>query len=324
MALDLKRVESFVLIVRSGSLTRAEALSGVSKATLSRQVTRLEEMLGAQLLVRTSRRVTPTEAGRAFFAHCEGLLDEVTGRLEAARTEIHEMTGGASGSLSLLSDIQFSTSFVCHVVRLFHAAYPDVRCRLDVAGQAHAPRIDEVDCYVCAEPPDLPNLVAKPLGQLNYGLYASPGYLGRHGVPQTPQDLPRHRAIVMSDSQSAAEVRLLSGTASHAYRPQAAFATNDYWVLKTFCIDGLGLALLPDFFARPEVDRGVLLPVLAPWRPEPRRIYCAFQRQRYSGRKLRAFIDLMARCVVDIDSYNFYVGTSLDPPARERGGRPPP
>ena len=174
MTIDLKLVESFVLIVRSGGLTQAESLSGVSKATLSRQATRLEELLGTQLLTRTSRRVAPTEAGRAFFAHCESLLDDVTGRLETARTEIQELTAGVSGTLSLLSDTQFSTSFVCHVVSRFLESHPDVCCKLDVANRANAPEIDKVDCYICAEPPDMPNLVGKLLGQLNYGLYASP------------------------------------------------------------------------------------------------------------------------------------------------------
>ncbi|SEJ27231.1 MULTISPECIES: LysR family transcriptional regulator [unclassified Variovorax] len=309
--IDLALVEAFVLVATSGSLTRAESLSGTSKATLSRQLVRLEELLGAQLLMRGSRRITLTEAGRAFFSRAEGLLDEVTGRLEAASTEIHELTTGVSGSLSLLSDTQFSTSFVCHVVKLFLESHPNVRCQLDVANGFHAARIADVDCYVCSEPPDAPNLVAKLLGRLNYGLYASPQYLARHGTPSLPQELARHQSIVMkAPSSGGAQVLLVSGAQSFAFRPEPAFETNDHWVMKTFCIDGLGIALLPAFFVKPEVAQGVLAPVLPAWQPEPRRIYCAYQRQRYMGQKLRAFVDLMARCVVDIDSYNYYVGSS--------------
>ncbi|MFS2099030.1 LysR family transcriptional regulator [Variovorax sp. Varisp85] len=315
--IDLALIEAFVLVVQSGSLTKAESLSGVSKATLSRQLTRLEELLGAQLLMRSSRSVTPTEAGRAFFARCEGLLDEVTGRLETACTEIQEITAGVSGSLSLLSDTQFSTSFVCHVVKLFLESHPNVRCHLDVASRLNAPQIGEVDCYVCSEPPDVPNLVAKLLGRLNYGLYASPQYLERQGMPQAPDELLRHRSIVMKEGSGPSQVLLVSGASdSYAFRPEPAFETNDHWVMKTFCIDGFGIALLPAFFARPEVAQGVLVPVLPQWQPEPRRIYCAFQRQRYMGQKLRAFVDLMARCVVDIDSYNYYVGSSAARPPR--------
>ncbi|MFH0128883.1 LysR family transcriptional regulator [Variovorax sp. VaC1] len=320
--IDLALVEAFVLVARSGSLTKAESLSGVSKATLSRQLTRLEKLLGAQLLMRSPRRITLTEAGRAFFARSEGLLDEVTGRLEAASTEIHELTTGVSGSLSLLSDTQFSTSFVCHVVKLFLESHPNVRCQLDVANGFHAPQVGDVDCYVCSEPPDAPNLVAKLLGKLNYGLYASPQYLARHGTPQAPDELSRHQSIVMKAPSGQSQVLLVSGASgSHAFRPEPAFETNDHWVMKTFCIDGLGIALLPAFFVRPEVEQGVLVPVLPQWQPEPRRIYCAYQRQRYMGQKLRDFVDLMARCVVDIDSYNYYVGSSAA--KRRRAGTRP-
>jgi DNA-binding transcriptional LysR family regulator len=320
--IDLALVEAFVLVARSGSLTQAESLSGTSKATLSRQLARLEELLGAQLLLRSPRRMALTEGGRAFLVRAEGLLDEVTGRLEAASTEVHELTTGVSGRLSLLSDTQFSTSFVCHVVKLFLESHPDVRCQLDVASGFHAPQIGDVDCYVCAEPPDAPNLVAKLLGRLNYGLYASPQYLARHGTPASPEDLARHQSIVMKEPSSGrAQVLLVSGASSFAFGPEPAFETNDHWVMKTFCIDGLGIALLPAFFVRPEVEQGVLVPVLPQWQPEPRRIYCAYQRQRYMGQKLRAFVDLMARCVVDIDSYNYYVGSSAG--KRRRAGTRP-
>ena len=304
--------------MRSGGLTQAEVLSGLSKATLSRQLARLEELMGAQLLIRTSRRVTPTEAGRAFFLHCESLIDEVNGRLETAHTEIQAMTTGVSGNLALLSDTQFSTSFVCHVVKLFLESHPDVRCQLDVANGVNAPPINEVDCYICAEPPDMPNLVAKLLGRLNYGLYASPRYLEKYGTPQTPGDLAQHKSITMKMERSAdaAPVILLSQSSSHVFRPVPSFTTNDYWVMKAFCTDGFGIALLPDFFTQPEVKQAVLIPVLPQWKPEARRIYCAFQRQRYMGRKVRAFVDLMARSVIDIDSYNYYVASTHSREAR--------
>lgn len=319
--IDLALVEAFVLVMKSGSLTKTESLSGVSKATLSRQLTRLEELLGAQLLLRSSRRIAPTEAGRAFFARCEGLLGEVSGRLETARTEVQELTGGVSGRLTLLSDTQFSTSFVCHVVRIFLESHPNVRCQLDVANGAQAPQIGEVDCYVGSAPPDLPDLVAKLLGRLAYGLYASPQYLARHGTPQTPEALAQHRMIAMREpSGPPSPLRLVSQQASgrHVVRTEPAFETNDHWVMKTFCIDGLGIAPLPVFFAGPEVAQGVLVPVLPQWPPEARRLYCAYQRQRYMGQKLRAFVDLMARCVADIGSYNHYVGSTaaVSPSAR--------
>ena len=308
--IDIKLVESFVLLMKCGSLTRAEGLSGISKATLSRQIARLEETLGAQLLHRSARRLAPTEAGRAFHARAEALLAEMSARLETAHTELQDMAGGVSGSLSILADTHFSTSFVCHVVRRFLERFPDVRCRLDVAGRDAAPSIDAVDCYVCAEPPDHPNLVGKLLGSLSYGLFASPHYLAAHGAPRSPEELLRHKMIVLDEARGAGACRLLhAGRPAVECRADSRVTANDYWVVKTFCIDGFGIAALPDFFSRPEVDAGVLRPVLPGWRPEATRIWCAYQKQRYMGRKLRAFIDLMGECFEHIDRVGPYVGS---------------
>lgn len=307
MSLDIRLIEAFVHIMRAGSLTRAESLTGSPKATLSRQLARLERELGTELLTRSTRRLTPTAAGRALHAHGEALLAEVSGRLASARTEIQELHSGAIGELSLLSDSQFSTTFVCHVVRLFLERHPNMQCRLDVAGQAQAPGANDVDCYICAEPPDLPDLVGKPLGRISHGLYASPDYLRRHGTPVTPADLAAHSAIVLHEAADAAEVLLHDDTGSQPWRPRPALSTNDHWVMKTFCLDGFGLALLPDFFAQPEVARNSLVSVLPAWKPEARRIYCAYRKQRYGARTLKAFVELMTHSLADIDSLNRYV-----------------
>ncbi len=208
-------------------------------------------MLGAQLLSRTPRKLVPTEAGRAFHAHCETLMAEVSGRLEAAHTEIQQLSAGTAGTLRLLSDPQFSTTFVCHVTRLFLEQHPNVHCQLDVVGKPHSPAVGEVDCYVCAELPDLPNLVGKQLGRLSYGLYASPAYLARQGTPDAPGQLAQHASIVSRDAPAGDAIRLHSKSGTALYLPRPNIVTNDYWILKTFCIDGFGIALMPDFFAQP-------------------------------------------------------------------------
>lgn len=153
MDMDLKLVEAFALIMRAGSLTKAEGQTGMSKATLSRLLKRLEDELGVQLLKRSSRKITPTEAGRAFHAHCESLLSDVSGRLEAARHEVQEMGSGEKGRLRILSDNHFTTTFVCHVARVFLEKHPNIRCELDAAGRedsAPAIRCQEVAGLHCS------------------------------------------------------------------------------------------------------------------------------------------------------------------------------
>lgn len=310
MQLDFRLVMAFSLVMRSGSLTKAEAVSGISKATLSRQLQVLEEALGATLFHRQARGMTPTEAGRAFHEHCEQILADVSGRLEEARVQLQELGSGIGGELSIKADSEFSTNFASHVAKLFLARHPDVKLNLDMSLLPGRASTDDVDCYVCAEPPDMPNLVGKLLGRISYGLYASPAYLKRRGVPVTPLDVARHDSIVLRPTNpDSGPVTLHSASGSQPYLPTAKVATNDHWIMKTFCIDGYGIALLPDFFVQPELACQLLVPVLPQWKPEHRRIYCAYQKQRYAGKKLRDLIALMADCIEDLNSCGGYVGS---------------
>ncbi len=314
MEMDLKLAEAFALIMRSGSLTRAESQTGMAKATLSRLLRKLEEDLGVQLVQRTSRRLAPTEAGRAFHAHCEAMLADVSGRWKVARDDVQEIAAGAKGRLRILSDNHFTTTFVCHITRLFLEQHPNITCELDAAGREDSPHIDDVDCYICAQPPDLPDLVAKRVGQLSYALYASPDYLRRNPAPMRPQELTAHTSITLRRPEFAGRTILHSNQTSHPFVSRFSISTNDYWVMKTFCVDGLGIALLPDFFANPEVKVGSLVKVLPEWKPELRRIYCAYLRQRYAAKKLQAFIELLSESMTDLDSLNTYVASAIARP----------
>ena len=309
MDVELKLLEAFASIMRAGSLTKAETQTGVAKATLSRSLQRLEEELGVQLLVRSARKIKPTEAGLTLHAHCESMLTDLSGRWEAARNEVQELTQGGKGLLKVLSDNHFTTTYVCHVIKLFMEAHPDTLCELDAAERADAPRLDDVDCYICAVAPDAPDVIAKLVGRLSFGLYASPKYIARFGMPKEPKDLTSHNSIVMRHSEFSERVILHSDAASHKHVSRIAVRTNDYWLMKTFCFDGAGVALLPDFFAEPEVKNGGLVRVLPAWKPEQRKIYCAYQRTRYSSKKLRDFVDLLTKSMEDIGHLNVYVGS---------------
>lgn len=313
--MEIKVVEAFALIMRVGSITRAQSETGIPKSTLSRLVRNLEEDLGVQLLVRSSRKLVPTEAGRVLYGHCETLLSQVRGRWEAARQEVQDIGSASKGRLCVLTDNHFATTFLCHVTRVFLSKYPDVLCELDAAGRADSPRMEDVDCYVCAEPPDLPDVIAKVVGRLTYGLFASPAYLLRHGHPYTPADLSRHTSIGLRKSEFGEATILYSDQTSHPYSCSSAIMTNDYWVMKTSCVDGLGIALLPDFFVQPELNEGSLAPVLPAWKPMRKRIFCAYHRHRFVTKKLQGFIDLLTDSMQEIDSVNMH--TAMVPSSRD-------
>jgi len=304
--MEIKLVEAFALIMRAGSMTRAETETGMPKSTLSRLLRNLEEDLGVQLLVRSSRKLVPTEAGRILHSHCESLLGDLRGRWDAARREIQEMSSETKGRLRILSDNHFATTLVCHVARMYLTKYPHILCELDAAGREDSPRMEDVDCYVCADAPDLPDVVVKMVGRLSYGLFASPKYLRKRGTLASPMDLSHHTSIALRKPEVAGIPMLYSDVASHPLSSNSSIVTNDYWVMKTSCVDGLGIALLPDFFVQPEIRIGTLVPVLGQWKPARRRVFCAYPRQRYEAKKLQGFMSLLTECTQEIDSLNIH------------------
>ncbi|WP_374589249.1 LysR family transcriptional regulator [Ideonella dechloratans] len=306
--IDIRLVEHFVLLMTHGSLTRAEAESGVPKATLSRQIARLEAELGMPLFVRTPRRMVPTEAAQTYLLHCRQVLAELGAGLDQARVAVQNLAEGLSGDLRVLTSNYFSTSFVCQVLKAFAERHPQVSCHLDLAGDGLQDLPEGVDCYVCTHLPRHPHLVAKRLGRLAYGLFASPRYLRQHGLPAQPDELKRHRSIWL-DSPGATPVwSLMSREGACEVPLTQPTTTNDPWVQKTFALDGFGIALLPDYFCRPELETGALLPVLPDWRPRPMPVYGVYPKQRAVGKKLAALLEVMTDCFARIDTLQVYAG----------------
>ncbi|WP_197034910.1 LysR family transcriptional regulator [Herbaspirillum sp. RV1423] len=312
MGIDLRLVESFVLVARCGTLSQAEEDSGISKATLSRQMTRLEDLLGQQLFIRTSRKATLTEAGRLLYERCSRLMRTMQTDLETVLIDVQNLSRGISGELHLMTTNYFSTTFVAPAVERYMSLYPKVRCHLRIVEDKPNPLFpDEADCFVCTTPPDHPNLIAKRIGSFHCRLYASPAYLKQHGAPQHPTDLSAnlsaHRTNVRRDELSDGKWRFYRERECAEVAPACTVVSNDYWVDKTFCIDGYGISYLPDFFTRVEVDAGVLVPVLPEWASATLPVYCVYQKQRHASEKLKAFINLMADNFSSTETFMMYV-----------------
>jgi DNA-binding transcriptional LysR family regulator len=307
---DLKLIEAFVLAMRHGSLSAAETHSGIPKATLSRLISRLEESLGVQLFQRSARRAVPTEAGRQFYVHSQRLLDSVNAEFEEAKAVVQNLADGNSGELSIVTVSCLSSSYVTHILSRYMELHPAVVCRLDIVCDPTPTRADNVDCYVSTAPPADPNLTTFLLGKLKCRLFASPAYVKKFGMPRAPSDLIHHKCLVLQRNLSDVTIRLTSYDQIVECEIPVGGSTNDYWIMKTMAIDGYGVAALPDFFARPEVEAGTLLPVLAEWEAPALPVYCAYPKRRLLGRKVSGLIDLMIESFEQIGVIHFYVADS--------------
>lgn len=304
---DLKLIEAFVFAMRYGSLSAAEAHSGVPKATLSRLIARLEESLGAELLLRSARGTVPTEAGRQFYERAQRMLDAVTAEYEAAAAEVQNLASDVCGELRIATPSYLSSSFVTYVASRYMQRHPNIVCRLTLVSDPVTEVSRDIDCYVASTPPVAQHMTSQLLGTLRLRLFASPGYLERHGAPSVPADLARHKALILKRHAPNVALQLSSDAGTESCVVPVASSTNDYWILKSMAIDGYGIAVLPEFFARPEVESGMLQPVLPSWEAPALPIYYTYHTQRQIGRKLSVLIDMMSDTFARIDELHLYV-----------------
>jgi len=304
---DLKLIEAFVLAMRYGSLSAAEAHSGIPKATLSRLIARLEESLGAELLLRSARGTVPTEAGRQFYERAQRLLDGVMAEYDAAAAEVQNLTSDVSGEIRIATPSYLSSSFVTYVVSRYMQLHPNIVCSLTLVGDPVTEVSRDIDCYVTSLPPVAPHVTSRQLGTLRQRLFASAGYLASHGTPDSAAALASHKALILKRHAPVVAMQLSCGDVSASCVVPVASSTNDYWILKSMAIDGYGIAVLPEFFARPEVESGMLQPVLPSWEAPALPIYYTYHTQRQIGRKLSVLIDMMSDTFARIDELHLYV-----------------
>lgn len=307
MLLDLKPIEGLVAALKTGNLSRAEALTGIAKPSLSRLIARAEQDLGVQLLHREARKMVPTEAGKVLLAHCEAMLSEMQSRTKDVASEIDNVARGFSGRLSVVADNQFCTAFVSAVITSFAKRFRQAKIELDVAVGSETPDLSRIDCYICTAPPDGPDVVAKLLGRISYGFVASREYLAEHGTPRAAEELVQHRLIALRGSGELAQLPIRSPNGRTTASPQRLAITNNYWVMKNLCIDGLGIALLPEFFVRPEIEGGYLTAILPDCRTTPVGVYCAYRKQKVMSRMLQEFVNALVHDFQHLDRWNKYV-----------------
>jgi len=286
--MELSHLDTFVKVVQTGSFTRAAEQLHSQKAHVSRVVSQLEAGLGVRLLERTTRSLSLTEVGREFFERAVGIL----GAAEDARRAVQQAQGEPRGTLRLTCGVEFGMLAVNGWVRDYLLRHPGVNVDLEMTGRVVDIVHEGFDLAVRVGPLADSTLVARKLGDLHYGLFAAPGYLGRQPPPVVPQDLAQHALIRFSGSRQRLVWAFTRGTETQRIETAARLNANNSFAVRDAAIDGLGIAQLPLPLARPEVAAGRLRPVVADWQLPPAPVHAVFASARYLTPKVRSFIDL--------------------------------
>lgn len=307
--LNTDHLRLFLTVLAAGSFTRAADLAGSNKAHVSRVISRLEDQLGTRLLNRSTRALSPTDAGQDLATRARAILDALADAQQALRGRADQ----PRGRLRITCGYEFGLLAVNSWVRAFLERWPEVSVEVEFTNRLADIVHEGFDLAIrVGRLPDS-DLVARKLGEVTYGFYAAPSYLARHGVPAHPADLGA--AGFIGFAGSPAEVA--RGAEACALPSGSRYLANTNMAVRDMAVAGLGVALLPCFQAAPFVAAGQLTPVLSGWSRPPVEVHAVLPTSRLMSATTRAFIDL-ARSFPLQEAM-----TSLDRQPEEIGPPPP-
>jgi len=284
-------LEAFVAVVESGSFTAAAARLGVAKSAVSRRVAELESHLGAQLLQRTTRRLSLTEAGRHFHRHAVQLM----GDWEEAARSVGESQQTLRGRVRLAAPLSFGLLHLNPALTEFCALHPEVVPDVDLDDRP-VNLVDE-GCDLAVRIGHLADstLVARPLAPIHLLLCASPAYLARHGTPRAPEELADHQGLVYANVPESQQWRLTGPEGeTTTVRLSTRLRANNGDLLLSAAIADLGVVGTPTFLAWRAIAEGRLIPLLTEYRLPASHAYLLYPSRRFVPRRVRALMDFLS------------------------------
>ena len=281
----------FARIVEAGSFSRAAERVHLPKSTVSRRIALLEQQLGERLLQRTTRKLMVTEFGASLYEHARAVAEQV----EAAGALAQHRQGEPSGKLRISAPHDFANIGMHEVVARFIALYPNVSVELDLSPRRVDLIAENFDIAIrMGDLPDDTSLNARPINLQHFGLFASPGYLATHGIPEQPDDLLRHDVLCMLSRNGGSVPWVLTrGKARWERQLHARLNANSPELLARIAAGGAGIAGSSTTFAEPYLITGQLVRVLPEWDLPAASGWAVFPGRRLMPAKTRAFLDMM-------------------------------
>lgn len=283
-------MRTLLAAVDEGSLSAAARALHTPLPTVSRRISDLEARLGAQLLVRTSRKLILTEAGEGFVASARRIIDELGEAERVVSGEYRE----PRGELVITAPILFGRLHVAPIVHDFLGAYPQVSVRLVLADAVIDMAEAHVDVAVRIGTLPDSDLIARGVGHIRWLLCASPAYLARRGEPARPEDLADHDCIAFEGLQTHRSWTIGKGAAARTVAIRPRLSVNTAEGVVEGGVAGFGIARVLSYQAAQAIARGGLRPILHTCGGDPVPVSLIHQPQRVQPLKRRAFLDFAA------------------------------
>jgi DNA-binding transcriptional LysR family regulator len=311
---DFEGLAMFAKVAEEGSFAAAATEMGVSVATVSRAVTRLEERLGGRLFNRTSRRLALTDYGHAFAERAAKIYADAAEAEDLAR----ETSSRPRGLVKLAAPLSFGARWVSPLLPEFFRTYPEISVDLHLS-DAHADLIgDAFDAALRIAVMEDSSLVARLIAPVRRFVVASPAYLSRYGRPQHPRDLGAHQCLTYL-SRSKRDVWRFThkGGEECTITPTGALRGTSVEALLPTVVAGLAITELPEFVATQYFQDEQLEPILTEWRLPEGGLYFVTPTARTRPAKVRALADFF---IAKLTAAEWRAGTlsGSKPPSRRR------
>lgn len=289
---SLADLNAFLAVARERSFTRAAAQLGVSPSALSQAMRGLEERLGMRLLTRTTRSVAPTEAGERLIAtvgpHLEGI--------ETGLAALSALRDKPAGTIRISCVDHAAETILWPALATFLSDYPDVQVELVVDNILRDIVSERFDAGIRMGERVARDMVAVRIGpDIRMAAVATPEYFARRGRPKTPQDLATHDCINlrMPTLGGVYAWEFEKGSRELAVRVEGQLTVNDIAVIRQAALNGVGIAFMPDDIARPHIDAGELVHVLADWTPPFPGYHLYYPSRRQHSPAFAAFVEAL-------------------------------
>ena len=282
-------MSTFVAVVNAGGFSAASRKLGVPLATVSRRVSELEDELRTQLLVRSTRTIALTDAGRQYFETCRRLLDELADAERLASGEYR----APKGNLAVSAPVVLGRLYLAPIVVDFLKAYPDVTVDLRLADTIGDLIEEQTD--VALRVGTLPDsgLIAVRAGEIRHVVCASPRYLAERGIPKHPRELENHDCITFTVLQSPTEWAFAQGKRIERYRVRSRLAVSTAETAADAAVADLGITRLLCYQVSNAIAEKKMTLLIREFEPPPLPVHLVYASGRLIPQKLRAFLDFV-------------------------------
>lgn len=279
-------------IVKQGSLSAAARELGVTPASVSKRLAKIEESLGVSLVRRTTRRLSLTDEGELFLANARRILTE----LEEMEQQVSQNRLAPKGLLRVNAPLGFGRTYITPIVSRFVTLYPDVEVQLQLTDHPLSLVDGKFEIGIrFGEVPDA-RLIARRIASNRRLVCAAPSYLKEHGVPKVPHDLAHHNCIVLRQNETAYGLwRFARGKHTETVKVRGTLSSNDGEVALNWVLAGHGLMLRAEWDTARYVRSGRLAVLLEDYATEPADIFAVYSERQARSPRVRAFTDFLEK-----------------------------